>query len=236
MHRLAALLAAMCATAAAAQEGGWLIRTHGVATPESPTVRVEVWAWFEHVPRVAELWASGNFDLMAADGRWSTFDCPLPLACGSPHPWIIGNSIKGANVGQIHYPPWGLFGSADNPILVFTADWTADDFTSRAVPVETIAPPPSGVYVFGVYDAAGKSTRLEFGSVHRGHGAIQVTDCYADCDGNGALDIFDFLCFQNAFLSGRPLYPDPYADCDGDGRLTFEDFLCFQNSFLAGCL
>ena len=28
--------------------------------------------------------------------------------------------------------------------------------------------------------------------------------CYADCDGNGALDFFDFLCFQNEFAAGCP--------------------------------
>ncbi|MFG0286352.1 MAG: hypothetical protein ACF8R7_18210 [Phycisphaerales bacterium JB039] len=27
---------------------------------------------------------------------------------------------------------------------------------------------------------------------------------YADCDGNGVLDFFDFLCFQNAFATGCP--------------------------------
>jgi hypothetical protein len=54
--------------------------------------------------------------------------------------------------------------------------------------------------------------------------------CYADCNGDGALDFFDFLCFQNAFLAG-----DPYADCNADGVLDFFDFLCFQNEFLAGC-
>ena len=26
--------------------------------------------------------------------------------------------------------------------------------------------------------------------------------CYADCDQSGALDIFDFLCFQNGFVAG----------------------------------
>ncbi|MFG0286269.1 MAG: laminin B domain-containing protein [Phycisphaerales bacterium JB039] len=28
--------------------------------------------------------------------------------------------------------------------------------------------------------------------------------CYADCDGTGTLDFFDFLCFQNAFGAGCP--------------------------------
>jgi glucose/arabinose dehydrogenase len=54
--------------------------------------------------------------------------------------------------------------------------------------------------------------------------------CYADCDENGRLDVFDFLCFQNAFLAA-----EPYADCDENGVLDSFDFLCFQNEFLAGC-
>ena len=54
--------------------------------------------------------------------------------------------------------------------------------------------------------------------------------CPADCDGSGSLDVFDFLCFQNAFAAG-----DPSADCDADGSLSLFDFLCFQNAFDAGC-
>lgn len=55
-------------------------------------------------------------------------------------------------------------------------------------------------------------------------------DCIADCDGDGVLDIFDFLCFLNLFDQG-----DPAADCDGDGQLDFLDFLCYLNAFDAGC-
>jgi hypothetical protein len=44
------------------------------------------------------------------------------------------------------------------------------------------------------------------------------------------LDIFDFLCFQDAFVSG-----DPYADCTGEGTLDVFDFLCFQDAFVTGC-
>jgi hypothetical protein len=56
------------------------------------------------------------------------------------------------------------------------------------------------------------------------------TGCYADCDESGALDFFDFLCFQNLFGAG-----DPAADCDESGALDFFDFLCFKNAFAAGC-
>ncbi len=58
----------------------------------------------------------------------------------------------------------------------------------------------------------------------------QSSACPADCDGDGSLSFFDFLCFQNLFAAG-----DPEADCDGDGSQTFFDFLCFQNTFAAGC-
>ena len=55
--------------------------------------------------------------------------------------------------------------------------------------------------------------------------------CYADCDGSGTLDIFDFLCFQNSFVSG-----EPYAcDCDPAPVCDIFDFLCFQNAFVTGC-
>ncbi len=56
------------------------------------------------------------------------------------------------------------------------------------------------------------------------------TACAADCDGDGAMTIFDFLCFQNAFAAG-----DPLADCDADGEVTAADFTCFQAAFMAGC-
>jgi hypothetical protein len=54
--------------------------------------------------------------------------------------------------------------------------------------------------------------------------------CYPDCDGDGALTIDDFICFQTFFALG-----DPYADCDGDGALTIDDFICFQTFFAIGC-
>ena len=65
-----------------------------------------------------------------------------------------------------------------------------------------------------------------------GEGFVDGTEpeCPADCDENGRLDIFDFLCFQNLFAAG-----DAAADLDGDGQLTIFDFLAFQNEFSAGC-
>ena len=81
----------------------------------------------------------------------------------------------------------------------------------------------------GLYDAV---LTNRCGQVTTRSALLSVT-CYPDCDqsgGNGILDIFDFLCFQNAFVSF-----DPYADCDGNNLLNIFDFLCFQDAFVAGC-
>ncbi|MGD1915456.1 MAG: GC-type dockerin domain-anchored protein [Phycisphaerales bacterium] len=54
--------------------------------------------------------------------------------------------------------------------------------------------------------------------------------CRVDFNGDGSLDIFDFLAFQTAFDVG-----DLAADFDGDGSLTLFDFLAFQSEFSDGC-
>ncbi|MCA9278038.1 MAG: hypothetical protein H6815_04530 [Phycisphaeraceae bacterium] len=54
--------------------------------------------------------------------------------------------------------------------------------------------------------------------------------CYADCDGSGALNIFDYICFGNEYAAGNA-----YADCDGSGSLNIFDYICFGNEYAAGC-
>lgn len=55
-------------------------------------------------------------------------------------------------------------------------------------------------------------------------------DCYPDFNGDGSLDVLDFVAFQGAFING-----DPEADCNEDGKLNVLDFVCFQASFQKGC-
>jgi hypothetical protein len=81
------------------------------------------------------------------------------------------------------------------------------------------------LFVGGGYVEAGGSPA---GSIARWGGCN--AGCYADCDGNGTLDVFDFLCFQDAFVNA-----EPYADCDGNSMLDVFDFLCFQDAFVKGC-
>ncbi|MCH8271264.1 MAG: hypothetical protein IH985_08670 [Planctomycetes bacterium] len=96
--------------------------------------------------------------------------------------------------------------------------------------------PPAGVYNVE-FSAAGFTPQVHTVSISGAGVVLDVSlspECYADCDGSGTLDIFDFLCFQNSFVLG-----EPYAcGCDAStGQLVCDvfDFLCFQDAFVAGC-
>jgi hypothetical protein len=54
--------------------------------------------------------------------------------------------------------------------------------------------------------------------------------CVADFNGDGTLNILDFVDFQSAFQAG-----DASADVNGDGKLNILDFVTFQQLFVAGC-
>lgn len=49
-------------------------------------------------------------------------------------------------------------------------------------------------------------------------------------NGDGVLNVFDFLAFQDMFL-----IEDPRADCDNNGAFTIFDFVCYQDLFTIGC-
>jgi hypothetical protein len=54
--------------------------------------------------------------------------------------------------------------------------------------------------------------------------------CFADCDGNGLLNILDFVCFQAEWQNQTGA-----GDCDGNGLYNILDFVCFQGEFVKGC-
>lgn len=114
--------------------------------------------------------------------------------------------------------PGHRFGEGDEVVYLITSSEAIDARSFRVVssPDGGKGPYLTAAHVQGVGPAAS--------------GSGWLTTCYADCDENGVVDFFDFLCFQQAFLAG-----DPYADCDGDGTLDMMDFLCFQGHFAAGC-
>ena len=63
--------------------------------------------------------------------------------------------------------------------------------------------------------------------------AVPAPSCPCAClfDPDPACDIFDFLAFQNLFVSGDPCA----CDMDPDPACDIFDFLAFQNQFVLGC-
>jgi hypothetical protein len=59
---------------------------------------------------------------------------------------------------------------------------------------------------------------------------VPAEGCAADVNGDGMLNILDFVAYQNLFVNA-----DPAADCDANGVLNVLDFVCFQGIFQAGC-
>jgi hypothetical protein len=54
--------------------------------------------------------------------------------------------------------------------------------------------------------------------------------CSADVNGDGALNVLDFVAFQLLWQDA-----DPAADCDASGDFDVLDFACFQQEFVSGC-
>ncbi|MEQ9097300.1 MAG: GC-type dockerin domain-anchored protein [Phycisphaerales bacterium] len=150
---------------------------------------------------------------------------------------VVGEPILGSGASFSLFNPcfeltwcWVL-NQFDQMVLVLKCEDPFDiELGGRRYMVDAIELDPSQAP-----GAAGGLDRVEVRA--RGTRSIEITSagfsggaCRADCDGNGELNIFDFLCFQNLFASG-----DLAADFDGDGRLTIFDFLEFQNAFAIGC-
>lgn len=173
-----AILAAAALTAAAigpgthasAQtiQGGFELRVSNVVSPSQPTATVEVWAWFDNVPGVSELFASGNYDLVAGEGLWSNVTYWLNAPDPPPH-LVVGSRINNLIAGQLHLPPVNIFGNPSNPVLVLSTNWTTTDFTNRGVLVET-----ANTSFFNVYNQHGVQTLLWPSGYSPGSAAIAI--------------------------------------------------------------
>lgn len=225
MKKLSAIVALAAATPFAAAQQGWVLEVdRTVLTPERPTAQATLSA--THAP---EDWAfvSGRLNVLAPRSQVSFWSVQV-LSRGVICPRIDGCSvitedgIQALLVEQMHNPP-AAPARPDSPIALAifnisrqgaepqTVEITSETIFFRVAPFEM-----EPIIEDRVADAFSLP--------------IRITDCEADCDADGELTFFDFLCFQTLFAAA-----DGYADCDGSGEIDFFDFLCFQVDFAAGC-
>ena len=216
--QLGIVAALMPACAAVADGEALRLRTIGVVSPQTPSVQLTLRAVFDPSDFA---FAGARLDIVTSEGRFVDPSCPLFCAGGA----IAGSQVRDLLVGQIHEPAAGVIADSANPIEIYSVRWTTDDFEARVIPVVT------DTRTFNVFPSAtSPAIESRLSDLREGVGLIRVIPCYADCDGNGALTFFDFICFLNAFSVG-----DNYADCDQSGAVDFFDFTCYQNAFAAGC-
>ncbi len=136
-----------------------------------------------------------------------------------------GVNLFNVNAGQL--TDFGPFTPAD-PIDVLEFSWTADVNDTYIVTYDTVT---DAMFVWED-DGAGDEEAVEWVTIETNaqFANLQGDDCVADCNGDGALNILDFVCFQGLFVAG-----DLDADCNGDGVLNILDFVCFQGLFVQGC-
>ena len=172
-HRWPALaMIALCSHAPAQTlTGGWTIRVSNTVSPSQPIAEIEVWAWFDDPTGERNAFGLGDFDFIAADGEFSNAQTYLwgpGFTPGTP----TGNSVRGVFVGQL----WGflgIFANMQNPVLVWSVDWTTADFTPRTVSLDTRN---TTTFQIGTNSTHGKMNLLELypEGFTPGTGAIQV--------------------------------------------------------------
>ncbi|OAB55136.1 hypothetical protein AY599_19165 [Leptolyngbya valderiana BDU 20041] len=137
-----------------------------------------------------------------------------------------GAGIESINARQIQFP-WEILADTDNPMVCWRVDYVAPPELADRQEID-LWTRSSRFEVYATRDSYGADSFLR--EMVDGQATLTIVACRADINGDGALDLFDFLAFFNAFDAGEPI-----ADFDFDGALTGLDFLAFQNRFGAGC-
>lgn len=143
---------------------------------------------------------------------------------------------------------WSMFVTGGDPAATTGPYLTLPAFDDIGNPWSTLA----GVNSFGVADAfdswSGAHTgyqgtfffggaappAIPFTSFYANfYGTIGggPAECYADCEKDKDLDVFDFLCYQNEHSNMTA-----YGDCEKDNDWDVFDFLCFQGEYANGCI
>lgn len=201
-------------------KGGELVTITTPSGPQEAYVRALRLAWFD-MPNVKN-GETGKLNLSSTEPFGPT-----------GMPWTVVNGGR-ENVEVVQLCPWPDPSiNIDNPCQIFEIFWDPQgDYTPREVTyvikpkttliaVEPLSTP--GFWSKSVIPPNEPSVEVTFKVGPQDH-------CVPDCDGNGAIDIDDFICYQTFFALG-----DPAADCDGDGVLLIDDFICFQTAFVLGC-
>jgi hypothetical protein len=200
------------------------IKVHPPVVEIGDVAHIEVWAGFDSDRDWAISFVTN--DLLMSDGSEgvTSFGRGALRSVGCDDPIITERGVEGLCAFQYNSETSVLADPSD-PILYFTADFRPTEGMDRRIELST----RTSEYKCYV-DMCCLTAESRVDELAEGSASIRIVACRADFNEDGALDIFDFLAFMNAFDAGEEL-----ADFDFDGELTVFDFLEFQNRFDLGC-
>jgi ligand-binding sensor domain-containing protein len=170
------------------------------------------------------IWVGTNGGLNYFDGQTFTLydDSNSPLPANE----VQSIAIRDDGLMAVSSFEFGAITPFPNGVSIIDGD--IDDGASWTVHTYDNSPLPHYQLGTVAFDGAGD---LWVSPISEGVAKLTLgASCPADFNADGALNILDFVAFQNAFKAG-----DDAADANGDGTLNILDFVAFQGLFQAGC-
>lgn len=153
------------AASASAQNALSFVFPGGNQVSPGGTLKVELWAAFDpgqYAFAAAALGVNGD-----PTGDFSNPKTPftsLPQVPGTP----AGGNVTGIQTGQLHFPLAGILANTANPIKIWEADWTDNNFTARTVNLS------SASTKFDLYINSNGTSQSFLSSLAEAKGTIEV--------------------------------------------------------------
>lgn len=147
----------MSVVAAAQPNPGWTIEVvGGPVSPSNSSVKIRVSTYFQPVS-AGSAFGEGAFDLLSTDpnGKFHSLDVGGGVAGSCTQGSLLGEptslgGVAGVGIHQLNI--LGCLANTQNPIEVWTATWTTNDFTPRVVSLGT-----ANTWIYGIYSNLAQS-------------------------------------------------------------------------------
>lgn len=143
--------------------------------------------------------------------------------------WRVGNTAWDESTIT-----WATQPGFDGPVVASVPEATKNTTLSAGATPAT-ATDADRVVAFGLMHQGSDQTALLHSRQSSNPPRLIITladeFCFADFNGDGTVDVTDWLAFLGAHAAG-----DPSADCDGNGTVDVLDVVCFAAAFEDGCL
>ncbi|MCA9278964.1 MAG: hypothetical protein H6815_13385 [Phycisphaeraceae bacterium] len=160
------------------------------------------------------------------------------IVTSSAGPFVVTNPNSSATQSGTTLVTWSVANTNVSPVNATNVDIYLSTDGGVTFPTLLLASTPNdGLQEVTMPNISTNTARIKvkasnniFFDISNTNFSIVPALCYPDCDANGTLNVFDYICFGNAYSIGHT-----YADCDNNGTLNVFDYICFGNAYANGC-